>query len=141
VRYTGVSSPLTQPRTYVGLGFVRVGYLVTGGSTATLDARVWDVSPEGEALLVTRGSYRIDGNGTVAGYDPLPAGTIDLPLFGNQWTLEKGHRLRLDLTEVDYPTFLPANAQGDPTEPHVSFPGAQLVLPTREATELTMPGA
>jgi X-Pro dipeptidyl-peptidase-like protein len=141
VRYSGVSSPLTQPRTYVGLGFVRVGYLVTGGTTATLDARVWDVAPDGEALLVTRGSYRIDGNGTVAGYDPLPAGTIDLPLFGNQWTLEKGHRLRLDLTEVDYPTFLPANAQGDPTEPHVSFPGAQLVLPTREATELTIPGA
>ena len=114
---------------------------MTGGSTATLAARVWDVAPDGAALLVTRGSYRIDGNGTVAGYDALPVGTIDLPLFGNQWTLDKGHRLRLDLTEVDYPTFLPANSQGDPTEPHVSFLGPQLVLPTREATELTIPGA
>jgi predicted acyl esterase len=141
VRYTSVSSALMQPMTYVGLGFVRVGYVVTGGSTATLAARVWDLAPDGNALLVTRGTYRIDGNGTVAGYDALPAGGIDLPLFGNQWTLEQGHRLRLDLTEVDFPTFLPANAQGEPTQPHVSFSGPQLVLPTREATTLTIPGA
>jgi X-Pro dipeptidyl-peptidase-like protein len=148
VRYTAVSAPLDRPRIYVGLGHVRVEYTMTGGTTGTLNARVWDIGPNGKAWLMTRGTYRIDGNPapTPAGYDPLPSGTIDLPLFGNQWTLAAGHRIRLDLTEVDYPTFLPANPQLPPdtplaSNPAISFPGAQLVLPTRESTELTIPGA
>lgn len=144
VRYSAVSSSLDRPRTYVGLGFVRVNYTMVGGITGTLNARVWDVGPDGMAWLMTRGTYRIDGDpASPGGYDPLPSGTIDLPLFGNQWTLAAGHRIRLDLTEVDYPTFLPANSQppGTVVSPAISFPGAQLVLPTRESTELTIPGA
>jgi X-Pro dipeptidyl-peptidase (S15 family) len=142
VRYTAVSAPADLPRTYVGLGRVHLTYTLTGGITGLLNARVWDVWPDGSSYLMTRGVYRIDGNGTAAGYDPLPTGTIDLPLFGNQWTLDAGHRIRLDLTEVDYPTFLPANSQppGTTVNPTITFPGAQLVLPTREATVIAMPG-
>jgi hypothetical protein len=35
------------------------------------------------------------------------------------------------------PTFLPSNS----IDATISFPGARLVLPTREATDLTLPGA
>ena len=136
-RYTANSSPLDRPRIYVGLGFVHVNYVLNGALTATLNARVWDVAPDGTSFLVTRGTYRIDGNGTAAGYDALPSGNLDLPLFGNQWTLQAGHRIRLDLTQVDYPTFLPSNS----TDATITFPGARLVLPTREATDLTLLGA
>jgi predicted acyl esterase len=136
-RYTGYSEPLDRTRIYVGLGSVHVDYLLAGATTATLNARVWDVAPDGRAFLVTRGTYRIDGNGTPAGYDALPSGALDLPLFGNQWTLEVGHKIRLDLTQVDYPTFLPGNS----TDAVITFPGARLVLPTREATQITVPGA
>ena len=135
-RYTGYSAPLTVPRIYLGPGFARVSYTLAGANTATLNARVWDVAPDGSALLMTRGAYRIDGNATPAAYDPLPSGTIDLPLFGNQWTLAAGHRIRLDLTQVDYPTFLQSNSLGAV----LTFPNAQLVLPTREATEITLAG-
>src|SRR5256712_8981193 len=136
-RYTGYSAPLTVPRIYVGLGFARISYTLTGASTATLNARVWDVAPDGTALLMTRGAYRIDGNATPAAYDPLPSGTADVPLFGNQWTLASGHRIRLDLTQVDYPTFLASNS----LVAVLTFPNAQLRLPTREATEMTLGGA
>ena len=136
-RYTGTSAALDRPRIYVGLGSVHADYTLAGATTATLNARVWDVAPDGHALLVTRGTYRIDGNGTPAGFDPIPTGSLELPLFGNQWTLASGHRIRLDLTEVDYPTFLPGNT----TAATITFGAAQLVLPTREATELTLPGA
>jgi dienelactone hydrolase len=131
-RYTGYSAPLDQPRTFVGLGHVDLTYTLGGATTATLNARVWDVAPDGTALLVTRGTYRID----VPAYNS-PTQTIQLPLFGNQWTLEAGHKVRLDLTQVDFPTFLPSNSLGA----IITFPGAGLVLPTREATELTLPGA
>ena len=38
-----------------------------------------------------------------------PAGEIRLPLYGNHWRLEPGHRVRLDLTQVDSPTYRPSN--------------------------------
>lgn len=131
-RYTGISSPLDEPRTIVGLGRVHLSYTLTAATTTTLNARVWDVAPDGTALLVTRGTYRIDD----PAYNSLTQ-TIDLPLFGNQWTFNSGHQIRLDLTQVDSPTFLPSNSVGA----ILTFPGPDLVLPTGEAGTLAIPGA
>ncbi|MDQ6709168.1 MAG: hypothetical protein M3Z11_01285 [Candidatus Dormibacteraeota bacterium] len=130
-RYTAYSDPLSSARTYVGLGYVRLKYTLLGAQTATLNARVWDVAPDGGALLVSRGTYRLDGNFTPTGYDPLPTGSLDLPLFGNHWTLAAGHRVRLDLTQVDFPTFLSSNSLAAV----ITFPSARLVLPTREGSD------
>ena len=131
-RYTGMSAPLDQPRISVGLGHVDLTYTLAGATTATLNARVWDVAPDGTALLMTRGTYRID----TPRYDQATE-AIQLPLFGNQWVLQAGHKIRLDLTQVDYPTFLQSNSSGAV----ITFPNVQLVLPTREATNLTVAGA
>jgi hypothetical protein len=131
-RYTGVSEPLARPATYVGLGEVDVSYAVTPALTqAQLDARVWDVPPSGPAYLITRGTFRID---SLNGYDP-GAGTLRLPLYGNHWELAAGHRIRLDLTQVDAPTFRPNN---QPSSIHFGTP--ELVLPTREARTDTLVG-
>jgi predicted acyl esterase len=81
---------------------------------------------------MTRGSYRIDA----PAYNAVTQ-TIQLPLFGNQWTLEAGHRIRLDLTQVDFPTFLPSNSLAA----ILTFPGVRLVLPTSEAGDMTIAGA
>lgn len=130
-RYTAYSVALDRSRIFVGLGHVDLNYTLLAAATATLNARVWDVAPDGTALLMTRGSYRID----TPAYNTTTQ-AIQLPLFGNHWTLAAGHRIRLDLTQVDYPTFLPSNSLGA----ILTFPGAQLVLPTREAGDLTIPG-
>ena len=131
-RYTGYSVALDRSRIFVGLGQVDLTYTLLGATTATLNARVWDVAPDGTAFLVTRGTYRID----TPAYNTLKQ-TIQLPLFGNHWTLEPGHRIRLDLTQVDSPTFLPSNS----LDAILMFPGAQLVLPTSEAGDTAIPGA
>ena len=128
--YTAVSAPLPSSRTYIGLGHVEVPYALVGTS-ATLHARVWDVAPDGTALLMTRGTYRID---PATGADPL-AGTVKLPLYGNHWPLDGGHRIRLDLQEVDFPTFRPTNVANT-----LAFAPPTLVLPTRQAGEVTLPG-
>jgi len=130
-RYTGYSSALAASRIFVGLGHVDLTYTLAGATTATLNARVWDVAPDGTALLMTRGSYRID----TPAYNTTTQ-AIQLPLFGNHWTLQAGHRIRLDLTQVDYPMFLPSNSLGA----ILTVPGAQLVLPTSEAGETTISG-
>jgi len=128
-RYTAVSAPLPRDTTYVGLGSVKVPYQLTGGPTATLNARVWVVpAGGGPALLMTRGTYRLD----TPTYDPV-AGTLHLPLYGNHWQLHPGDRIRYDLTQVDMPTYRPDN---EPST--ISFTSPTLTLPTRNAGDLTL---
>ncbi len=117
--YTQYSQPLASTKTYVGLGFVRIPYVWTGGVSGMLAARLFDVAPDGTELLMTRGAYRFE--------NAPPAGEIRLPLYGNHWRLEPGHRVRLDLTQVDSPTYRPSNLPST-----FQFPsGVTLVLPTR----------
>src|SRR5207253_9342709 len=131
-RSPGCSVAPARSRILVGLGQVGLTYSLLGATTATLNARVWDVAPDGTALLMTRGTYRID----TPTYNTTTQ-AIQLPLFGNHWTLAAGHRIRLDLTQVDSPTFLPSNSAGA----IITFPDAQLVLPTSEAGDTAIPGA
>jgi hypothetical protein len=126
--YSGVSDALPSARTYIGLGYVRVPYTYTG-TTAQLDARVWDVVPGGPTLLVTRGAYRL-----TSGYD-APAGTLRVPLFGNHWLLLPGHRIRLDLLQVDQPYLRPSNVPST-----ITFQAPRLVLPTLEAIQQVLSG-
>src|SRR3954452_25366241 len=125
--YTQYSPPLTSALTYVGLGYVKVDYSLVG-TTATLDARLFDAAPDGTETLMTRGTYRID----VPAYDQ-PAGPLRLPLYGNHWRLAPGHRLRLDLTQDDSPTFRASNVPSS-----IQFSSAKLVLPTLQAGDQTL---
>jgi predicted acyl esterase len=127
--YTAVSEPLEEATTYVGLGSVEVPYTLAG-STASLNARVWDVAPDGTTLLMTRGTYRLD-----SAYDEVPTGSLRLPLYGNHWPLAPGHRIRLDLTQVDQPTYRPSN---EPSS--IAFEQPTLELPTRKSASLELTG-
>ena len=132
-RYTAVSEPLTQPRTLVGIPEVRVPYTLLGGNTATLNARLWDIAPNGNTTIVTRGTYRI----SVAprpGFD-TQSGVVRMALYGNHWPLRRGHSLRLDLAQVDEPTYRRSNV---PTA--IRFDGPTLEYPTREAGTETVGG-
>jgi dienelactone hydrolase len=128
--FSGVSAPLASAVTYVGLGYAEVPYVFTG-LTGQLDARVWDVAPSGQTLLVSHGTYRLE----VPAFD-APAGTLRLPLFGNHWRLEAGHQVRLDLTQVDQPFLRPSNVAST-----LTFDNPRLVLPTREPSDLSVPGS
>jgi hypothetical protein len=126
-RYTAYSEPLGDASTYVGLGEVEVPYTLDG-QTATFNARVWDVAPNGQTTLMTRGTYRID----VPAYD-TQSGTLRLPLFGNQWHLGVGHKVRLDLTQVDQPFLRPATPGAASSS--VQFGPPELKLPIRESAD------
>ncbi len=129
-RYTAISTPLARSASYVGLGSVQVPYALAGGLSATLNARVWDVpAGGGPAVLVTRGTYRIDP----PGYDAL-TGTLRLPLYGNHWIFRTGDRIRFDLTQDDSPTLRPEN---EPSS--ITFGPPTLSLPTRESGTASVP--
>jgi hypothetical protein len=126
--YTAYSAPLATTRTYVGIGTVTVPYTWAGVASAQLDARLFDVAPDGTELLMTRGTYRLENEPN--------AGVIELPLYGNHWRLAPGHSIRLDLTQVDAPTYRP-NTLGSSI---LFAQGVTLTLPTLEAGDRPLGG-
>lgn len=130
-RYTAMSAPLREATTYVGLGSVRLnGYsLAETDGAATVNTRVWDVAPNGTTTLMTRGTYRLD---TLGGYDKPAGAGLRLPLFGNHWQLKPGHRLRLDLMQVDESAPFVGTFLRSKVPDTFSFGAAELELPTRE---------
>ena len=137
-KYEAESQPLPYDALYVGLGYVEVPYQWAASAppaspleTSTLTAKVYDVAPGAEPLLVTRGVYRLFGQ---AGYDP-PQGTLKLPLFGNQWQLDPGHRVRIVLSTIDQP-FL--RAGNEPAT--IDFEHAVLHMPTRQSAQRALTG-
>lgn len=117
--YTAYSEPLASTRTYVGIGTVTVPYVWAGAASAHLDARLFDVAPDGKELLMTRGTYRLEN-------DP-PTGVITVPFYGNHWRVDAGHKIRLDLTQADTPTYRVSNIPSS----IVFGQGVTLMLPTR----------
>jgi hypothetical protein len=128
--YRAYSAPLSERVTAVGIQYVQAAYTATPGVAAVPAARIWDVAPDGSALLVTRGVYRFDFL-----YGDPPSGTVRVPFYGNQWNVEPGHRIRLDIQQVDTPTYRqPTGAIST-----LSLSMIKLVLPTRGANSITIP--
>jgi hypothetical protein len=130
--YTAVSEPLPAEQTFVGIGHVQARYAATPDApAAVLATRVWDVSPNGTAVLVSRGVYRFD----FTGYDAR-IGLVQVPLYGNHWTFAAGHRIRLDLAQVDQPTY---RAPNPAVTAALDLSATRLVLPVRQNAETTVP--
>jgi hypothetical protein len=90
----------------------------TTGANGQLAARLWDVSPEGTQVLVTRGVYRLtDGQ----------RGRITFQLNGNGYRFEPGHAPRLQLLGRDAPSFRASNGSFS-----VKVSNLRVVLPVAE---------
>jgi len=153
--YTGISQALRSDRIFVGLGSVTVPYELLVGTTAQVDARVWDVpsgsatnqagssdcqrrpTPKGCPLLISRGTYRLDTPAYDSPTGEVPARELRVPLFGNQYKFRTGHRIRLDLTQVDTP-YLRKSSETAPST--VKFSSPTLSLPTRESGTTALEG-
>jgi predicted acyl esterase len=81
-------------------------------------ARLWDVSPAGTQLLVTRGIYRLTH------HNPRQ---IVFQLNGNGYRFAAGHRVKLELLGDDAPYY---RASTNP--PAVRILSLRLVLPVHE---------
>jgi fermentation-respiration switch protein FrsA (DUF1100 family) len=90
----------------VGKGFTMLGLptvkarISSTGQYGQIDARLWDVSPEGTQLLVSRGVYALT-NGQ--------SGEIEFQLHGNGYRFAKGHSVELQLLGRDSPYYQPGN--------------------------------
>ena len=88
-----------------------------------LNARVFDVAPDGTKRLVTRSTYTLD-SGTPG--VPLGSQHLTMTLYGNLWHLPAGDTLLVELTNVDSPYISPSKVPSVTT-----LSGVEVALPTR----------
>ena len=97
--------PVTTTFTLLGEPAMHLDATVAGldATVARVDAevnsRLWDVAPNGNATLVTRGAYRLKG--------AVGPATLDTALQGNGWVFLAGHTIRLQVTQADTPYLRP----------------------------------
>lgn len=70
-----------------------------------LDARLYDVKPDGSRLLVTRGTYTLDSGSPVT---PIGTSNAKLVTYGNLWEVGVDDLIELELTNVDSPYITPS---------------------------------
>ena len=101
----------------VTIGRTRVTVPHSGsGSDIQLNARLYELLPEGRQVLVDRGIRRVDA----------PEGTTAIDLNGNGWRFGEGNRLRLELAQDDDPY-----AKAATTPSSLTLHGVTLDLPVR----------
>jgi predicted acyl esterase len=74
-------------------------HIATVGNDGQLDARLWDVAPDGSETYVTRGTYALTNDQT---------GTITWQLWGGGYTFPKGDTIRIELLAQDAPLERPS---------------------------------
>ena len=124
------SDPLPGPATMIGATRATVDFALTGSSNGLqLNARLYDVSPDGSAALVDRGPRRV----TAA---EAAAGTLRMDLHGNGWRFGAGHRIRIELAQDDTPF---VRATDEPSS--LELARVSLAIPVREASSTIGGGA
>jgi predicted acyl esterase len=89
---------VTRTFTMLGLPTMRM-HVATIGNYGQLDARVWDVAPDGSETYVSRGTYALTDNQT---------GTITWQMWGGGHTFHKGDTIRVELLAQDVPLERPS---------------------------------
>ena len=121
----GVATYDMEPldRDYTMIGRTRVTVPHTGtGEGLQLNARLYDLFPDGRAVMVDRGVRRVAAANETTVFD----------LHGNGWLFPKGHRVRVELAQDDEP-FIRASSQPS----SLTLSGVTLEIPVREGAPPT----
>jgi dienelactone hydrolase len=115
------SNPLASDATMVGSTVVVAGFALAGSAEGLqLNARLYDVFPDGTAVLVDRGPRRI----TAA---EAAAGQVTYQLHGQGWRFPADHRVRIELAQDDEPF-----VKGSDVPASLNLSGADLSIPVVE---------
>ena len=89
---------------------VKIEGVVTG-HRVQLDVRLIDESTPGQDYMITRGTYTIDAGRRAQ----IGRVGITVPTYGNRWLVEAGHRIRLEISNVDAPYITPSREPSSTT--------------------------
>jgi dienelactone hydrolase len=112
------SPPLPESKTMIGATKVSIDYsATTAAGNFQLNSRLYDVFPDGSALMVDRGIRRV----TEA------SGTVTYELHGNGWRFHTGHKIRIEIAQDDDPY-----ARASSVASGATITGVMLQIPTVE---------
>lgn len=121
--------PFTTDTELMGAG--EYNLYVSSATSTIVDVivRAYDVAPDGKETEVTVGVMR------VSNLTPGQVKLVTFRDFGDHWVFREGHRLKLKVTNVDFPSFRPPGVNDDtPSEITIhygrSFP-SRVQLPLR----------
>ena len=116
-----VSEPLTHDVWFSGEPVVTAG--VDASPNANLAANVYEITPEGEAQMISRGVSAIPGTGTRS---------VSFTMYGQDWPIAAGNRIGVLISDADTGEFEYYAAQGT-----VTVRSAKISLPflTHDRTE------
>jgi fermentation-respiration switch protein FrsA (DUF1100 family) len=121
---TGTANYSVESKGFTLMGLPTVVANIEASGTANgdgqLDARLFDVMPNGEERLISRGGYRLEEPQTPQ---------IVFQLHGNGYEFKAGDRVKLELTSNDAPYFRAPNGAFT-----IKVRSAKIVLPTLEAS-------
>jgi predicted acyl esterase len=117
---TYTSNALTASKTMIGATRVTAEFSASPfASGVELNARLYDVFPDGTAVLVDRGPRRLRNA-------EAQSGSVSFELHGNGWRFPAGHRVRIELAQDDDP-FLKASS----VPSSLTLTGVDLAIPVR----------
>jgi predicted acyl esterase len=120
------SAPLSAPATMIGPTQLSVDYDATTADGLQLDSRMYDVFPDGRAVMVDRGVRRVTSAG----------GTQTYELDGNGWRFAAGHRIRIEVDQ-DEGQYVKRSVISSSAVIH----GVRLSVPVREPQRDNFPNA
>nr|MBA2506731.1 prolyl oligopeptidase family serine peptidase [Thermoleophilaceae bacterium] len=122
------SAALTRNVTMVGTSSVTANFNVIGGGASPfqLNARVYDLAPDGTQTMVDRGTRTFTET----------AGPLTFDVHGNGWRFDKDHKIRIELAQDDDP-YIKSSA----VPSSIAFSGISISVPIREAPETIAGGA
>jgi hypothetical protein len=118
------SDALAQSYTMLGATTVSIDYSATTAQGLQLNARLYDVFPDGSSVMVDRGVRRVES----------ASGTLTYQLHGNGWRFPAGHRVRIEIAQDDDPYLRASSVSSSTTISHVT-----LRIPVREHTAYVRP--
>jgi predicted acyl esterase len=114
---TYTSAPLPARATMIGGTIASIDYTATTTEGLQLNSRLYDVFPDGTAVMVDRGVRRVE----------QPSGTLVYQLHGNGWRFPAGHRIQIEIAQDDDPYLRASNVASSAT-----LTGVRLRVPVRE---------
>jgi dienelactone hydrolase len=122
-----ISDPLPSDQTMIGAARVEIGFSFSGDADQSglqLNGRLYDVFPDGTAVLVDRGTRRVSSA-------EAAQGEIAYELHANGWRFPQGHRIRIEIAQDDHPFVQQATPPSS-----TSLDGVSLHIPVREGGSL-----
>ncbi|HEY7629279.1 MAG TPA: CocE/NonD family hydrolase C-terminal non-catalytic domain-containing protein, partial [Thermoleophilaceae bacterium] len=123
--------PVSRGFTLMGLPTVSA-HVEVSGQFGQLDSRLWDVGPNGQQTLISRGIYRLLDN---------QSGNVLLQLHGNGWRFAPGHTPKLELLGRDAAYARPSNGSFSIKVTNVRVELPTLDKPGAAGGQVKAPGA